>query len=159
MSYAVARARLITIIEGASPSSKERGLGDKFKHDPAGGGDQPVSAQRRFWIEAGPARRWGPAQTVANVISYDVAVVVEYQAHLPNRAALDVLIAGDYEAITAALANQALWARNDPETPSTIRCIGADSLSPPDAPLFPRTVDVVEGGRRLRISFPLEVLA
>lgn len=155
MSYTLGRARVVAIVEGTVPTTKERGLGDKFKHDPAAGGDQPVSAERRFWLESAQARRWGPAQAVANVVSYDVALVVEYKNHATDRAALDRIIASDYEAITARLLNQGLWDRDN----STIRAIGADALTQPDAPLFPREIVDVEGGRRLRILFQLEVFA
>lgn len=148
MSYAVARAQLVTIVEGVAPTTKLLGLGDTFRHDSRGDDAQPVGGRRRFWFRCVQAFRRGPARLQANEGMYDVELVVEYQA-ANDTGLLDSCIVEDFEAITGALMLDSNWAR----PASTIRNVGAIDADV----LFRAGLEDVEGGRRLRITFPLEV--
>ncbi len=116
----------------------------------AGDDAQPIGGRRRFWFRAVNAVRRGPFRLQTNELSYDIELVVEYQA-VTDTAKLDDVIVADFEAVTAALANDANWQR----PASTIRNVGAVDANV----LFGAVVEDLEGGRRLRISFPLEVKA
>lgn len=161
MSIALARPVLVFIVEGVTPFEAE-GLPDEFKHDARSGGSKPIAGARRFFLEIGAARRYGPAQLRLGIASFDVDLVVEYPL-LADRARLDGAIAADFEAITAALADQSQWQRTTGAlSPSNIRAVGSDSGSDPNAPMFPREVEdvVVDGavaGKRQRIKFQVEV--
>ena len=148
MAYADARAQLVSIVEAVAPTTKVLGLGDTFRHDPRGDDMQPVGGRRRFWLRATTLARRGPFRLQANEAIYELELVVEYQA-ASDTGLLDACIVEDFEAITAALALDSNWGR----PASTIRNVGA-----PDANvLFAASVDDVDGGKRLRVSFPLEV--
>ncbi len=151
MSYAAARPVLVSIVKGTTTTTKAQGLGASLVHDVTGS-DRVIAAFRHFWLRASAGRRWGPATLSASIAAYDVEVVVDYPDS-DDAAAIDAAMIADYEAISARLADSSLWQRPT----STIRCVGASADSAPSAPLFPFVVDDVEGGRRLRIAFPLEV--
>lgn len=150
MSYALARPVLVDIVEAVVPATLALGMGEKFRHDPRGADEQPVGGRRRFWFRAVNALRRGPFRRTANELAYDVELVIEYQA-VTDTAKLDDVIVADFEAVTAALANDANWQR----PASTIRNIGAVDANV----LFGAVVEDLDGGRRLRVSFPLEVIA
>lgn len=147
--YAIARPAIVHLVEAVEPTTKEHGLGSEFKHDPKGGGDLPVSGTRRFWMEWRAAHRVGPAQMVASFVVYDVVLVVEYKTG-PDRAAFDAAIAEDYEALSLALQTPRNW---QPSTTTRIRLLGQGNG---DAVFSAEVVDV-DGGKRLRIPFPVEV--
>lgn len=148
MSYALARAELVRIVEETAPTTLLLGLGDKFRYDARGDDDQPVGGRRRFWIRAMQGFRRGPARAHANEGLYDVELVVEYQA-VNDAGLLDSCMVEDFEAITGALMLDSNWGR----PASTIRNVGAVDADV----LFRAGLEDVEGGRRLRITFPLEV--
>lgn len=148
MSYALARPVLVAIVEAVAPTTAALGTDAKFRHDPRGDDAQPIGGRRRFWFRVVNAVRRGPFRLNANELSYDIELVVEYQA-VTDTAKLDDVIVADFEAVTAALANGANWQRPS----STIRNVGAVDANV----LFGAVVEDLEGGRRLRISFPLEV--
>lgn len=150
MSYALARPVLVDIVEAVTPSTLQLGMGEKFRHDPRGDDAQPVGGRRRFWFRVVNAVRRGPFRLQANELSYDVELVIEYQA-VTDTAKLDDVIVADFEAVTAALASDANWQR----PASTIRNVGAVDANV----LFGAVVEDLDGGRRLRVSFPLEVTA
>jgi hypothetical protein len=148
MSYAIARAQLVSIVEATAPTTLLLGLGDKFRHDARGDDAQPVGGRRRFWLRAVQGFRRGPSRLQVNEGMYDVELVVEYQA-ANDSGLLDSCMAEDFEAITAALMRDSNWNR----PASTIRNVGAVDADV----LFRAGLEDVEGGRRLRITFPLEV--
>lgn len=150
MSYALARPVLVEIVEAVAPTTAALGTDARFRHDPRGDDGQPVGGRRRFWFRVVNALRRGPFRLVANELAYDIELVIEYQA-VTDTAKLDDVVVADFEAVTAALANDANWQR----PASTIRNVGAVDANV----LFGSVVEDVEGGRRLRISFPLEVKA
>lgn len=150
MSYALARPVLVEIVEAVVPTTAALGTDARFRHDPRGDDGQPVGGRRRFWFRVVNALRRGPFRLVANELAYDIELVIEYQA-VTDTAKLDDVVVADFEAVTAALANDANWQR----PASTIRNVGAVDANV----LFGAVVEDVEGGRRLRISFPLEVKA
>lgn len=148
MSYALARAELVRIVEETAPTTLLLGLGEKFRHDPRGDDAQPVGGRRRFWCRCVQTFRRGPARLQANEAAYDVELVVEYQA-ANDTGLLDQCMVEDFEAITGALMLDSNWNR----PASTIRNVGAIDADV----LFRAGLEEVEGGRRLRITFPLEV--
>lgn len=150
MSYALARPVLVEIIEAVVPTTAALGTDAKFRHDPRGSDEQPIGGRRRFWLRVVNAVRRGPFRLTTNELSYDVELVIEYEA-VTDTAKLDDVIVADFEAVTAALANDANWQRPT----STIRNVGAVDANV----LFGAVVEDLEGGRRLRVSFPLEVKA
>lgn len=150
MSYALARPVLVAIVVAASTTTKVQGLGSALVHDKTIN-ERVFGESRHFGVLATAGRQWGPATLSANIRSYDVALLVDYPDS-DDAAAIDAAIVADYEAISAALSSSANW-----QTPaSTIRCLGADSESA-NSQLFPFVVVDVEGGKRLRIQFPMEV--
>ena len=150
MTWALARPVLVSIVKAAAPTTKSQGLGAAFVHDTAIN-DRIHGAHRHFGIMLRQLRRLGPAQMVANCVAVVVAVVVDYPDS-EDASAIDAAIGADYEVISRALAAQDSWARST----SSIRCVGADSESSPDAALFDAEVVDVEGGKRLVITFPVE---
>jgi hypothetical protein len=150
MSYALARPVLVDIVEAVTPTTAALGTDGKFRHDPRGDDAQAVGGRRRFWFRAVNALRRGPFRRTANELVYDIELVIEYQA-VTDTAKLDDVIVADFEAVTAALANDANWQR----PASTIRNVGAVDANV----LFGAVVEDIDGGRRLRVSFPLEVTA
>jgi hypothetical protein len=150
MSYALARPVLVAIVEAVTPTTAALGTDGKFRHDPRGDDIQPVGGRRRFWFRTVNALRRGPFRRTANELAYDIELVIEYQA-VTDTAKLDDVIIADFEAVTAALADDANWQR----PASTIRNVGAVDANV----LFGAVVEDIDGGRRLRVSFPLEVTA
>jgi hypothetical protein len=150
MSYALARPVLVAIVEAVTPTTAALGTDSKFRHDARGDDAQPVGGRRRFWFRTVNALRRGPFRRTANELTYDIELVIEYQA-VTDTAKLDDVIVADFEAVTAALANDANWQR----PASTIRNVGAVDANV----LFGAVVEDIDGGRRLRVSFPLEVTA
>jgi hypothetical protein len=145
MTWALARAQLVTILEAATPATKPKGLA-AFRHAPdSGEGKWGDSRTFRFDIEAGAAR--GPyPQGVAKRRRERVLLTVSYRHQTARNDLVDV-IGEDVDTITKALLDEGEWDRPT----STII-----TLSLGEAELLPFVVEPTQGGTLLRFRFPLE---
>lgn len=156
MSWAVAQPVIAAIVTGTTPTTKERGAGDKFVEDGrVSRAAVALSATRHFALElVGIPGRRGQAQVVARFVFFQVALVVEYLAGVDTKA-INALVAADYQALSERLQTQSLW---QPKSTTSIRMLGAGDGEAE----FPAEIDdvVVNGtvaGKRLVITFNVEL--
>lgn len=146
-SYEPARKRIVELVEGAVPTTKAKGLGDRFVHDPRAGG-AVVSAARKFHLHMTAGALRGPFRPRANVVRLVADLIVEYGS-FADREALDVAVVEDFVVIASALGGGD-WQFDT----SNIRIVGGENA----ADIFTMTVEEPSAGAtRLRIRFPVEV--
>ena len=145
MSFALARAQIVSILEATSLSYAHEDLPATLQHvSESSEADAP--APRGFWLEASargidnPLGALSRAHTVA-----DLSVVVFY-ADIIERGVLDVAIAQDYDDIARTLADPAQWNR------PTSTIVALDSAGA----LLPRQRRPLSGGVLSVLTFPLE---
>lgn len=148
MSWALAKAQLVSVIEAATPSTQKRGLPANFAHVP----EQPESLDgngRTFRFALQNLRGVGPLMPSAQALRsrYEVTLEVDYGVDLEPEE-LDDAIQHDYLVLRAALLDDSGWDRPT----STIENVFPGT--PPD--LLPATIDRDETGVRLVIVFDLE---
>lgn len=147
MSWSAARPVLVSIIGAVVPTVKKQGLPSKFKHDPNGEETEALGDSRRYWLAIKQGNAIGHVQPTATRYKLTVDVVVEYVLDA-DFATLDEAIGEDAIEIIRALATSSNWQRPT----STIIAV-----SPAGDSLGPFVVEDVEGGKRLRLTFDLEI--
>lgn len=152
MTYAVARARLVTIVEETPRSSDiVAGESTKFAHLPEGGDDDDETEPRTrsFWLVAGVDGAGGIALPYTPDISGQprltatMTLVVHYRGERGKRADLDVQIESDARDLVRRLLMPSLMS---PRTTTNIDYIDAASWSRQALP---------GGSMRLKIVFVL----
>ena len=150
MSYATARAQIVTIVAGTTPVRTTKGLGAKFVHE-ATASKERLPSGRGFWIDADDVvvkdtlTRFSRSHYVVTM-----RVIVRYPV-LGDSQVLDEVLVEDANAIGLRLANPTTWAR----TTSTID--GVDGGAGPA--LIPAKREAIDGGGTLLIfEFSLEYL-
>lgn len=145
MTWASVRPRLSTIVGATTPTTKARGLGDKFAPVTTAS-DAKLPASRGFWwtVDAMVVssmtprnRRYRETTTAALNIAYSRDV---------DPQTLDDAIHADYTALTARLVDSSLW---DMPTSTIVIVEGVDEAV---GNIFPATIDDVDGKRVLRIT-------
>lgn len=147
MSWSDARPVLVSIVGGVAPTVRKQGLPAKFKHDPNGEEAEPIGDSRRYWLALKQGNAIGHVQPTATRYKLTVDVVVEYVFDA-DAATMDEAIGEDAIEIIRALATSSNWQR----PASTIIAV-----SPAGDSLGPFVVEDVEGGKRLRLTFELEI--
>jgi hypothetical protein len=147
MSWSAARPVLVSIIAGTAPTIMKQGLPSKFKHDPNGEEGAPIGDSRRFWLAVKQGNAIGHVQPTATRYRLSVDVVVEYVFDV-DAATMDEAVVQDAIELIRALASSANWQRPT----STIVAV-----SPAGDSLGPFVVEDVDGGKRLRLTFELEI--
>jgi hypothetical protein len=146
VSWALAKATLVSIVEGVTPTTTKRGLPGAFAHVPELSETQGNARTFRFRID--DLRASGPlmpsAQTLRSI--YAVTVEVDYSVDLEPEE-LDDCIQQDYLAIRGSLLDDSLWGRPS----STIELI-----LPSGNEILPASIKRDEAGARLMITFDLE---
>ena len=120
MSYALAKAQIVTIIEGTTPAKSKLGLGPRFRHDPKG---ESVVA-RSFTLAQSELGRWGPVTTTTKVHVAALIAEFRYPSQVGDADALDVAMATDYELLSNALLDVSGW--NQPT--STLWALASDDV-------------------------------
>lgn len=145
MTWSLVRPQLSSIVVATTPTTKARGLGDKFTAVTTAS-DAKLPASRGFWwtvdgivvdsmTPRGIRYRERTAATLCIAYSRDV-----------DPQSLDDAIHADYTAITRRLVDSGNWG----QPTSTITIVeGADAVA---GPLFAATIDDVDGKRVLRID-------
>ncbi len=147
MSWSAARPVLVSIIGAVAPIVRKQGLPSKFRHDPNGEETESLGDSRRYWLAIKQGNAIGHMQPTATRYKLTVDVVVEYVLDA-DFATLDEAIGEDAIEIIRALATSSNWQRPT----STIIAV-----SPAGDSLGPFVVEDVEGGKRLRLTFELEI--
>lgn len=145
MTWSLVRPALTTIVTGTTPTTKARGLGDKFVNVTTAS-DAKLPASRGFWwtVDAMVVSSLTPrARRYRETTS--ATVNVAYSRDVDPQS-LDDAIHADYTAIVARLCNSSLW---DQPTSTIVIVEGVDSAV---GPIFPATLDDVDGKRVLRIT-------
>ena len=143
MTWALARAQVVSIIEGVAPVVRVRGLAPSFREDPTGSDAAAVGSSRRFWIRSTSGAPEDVTQPLASRWRVLCDLVVEYPDDVASTAALDLSVVDDATRIIAALLDGANWARPT----STI-----ERIATLDNTLAPFVVEQLTGARRLRIA-------
>jgi hypothetical protein len=147
MSWSAARPVLVAIVGGVAPTVRKQGLPSKFKHDPNGEESEAIGDSRRYWLSLKQGNAIGHVQPTATRYRFSVDVVVEYVFDV-DFSTLDEAIGEDAIEIVRALATSSNWQRPT----STIIAV-----SPAGDSLGPFVVEDVEGGKRLRMTFDVEI--
>jgi hypothetical protein len=147
MSWSTARPVLVSIIAGTAPTIRKQGLPSKFKHDPNGEESEAIGDSRRYWLALKQGNAIGHVQPTATRYRLSVDVVVEYVFDV-DASTMDEAIGEDAIELIRALASSSNWQR----PASTIIAI-----SPAGDSLGPFVVEDVDGGKRLRLTFELEI--
>lgn len=147
MSVTLALRQVIKVIGSTKPTTTTS-LGSRFVHDPAGASSKVLSS-RRFWPRILGGAGLGPPSLAMQRHIYDVEVVFEY-AHADDQTGRELAIIEDYAAVCSALADT----RNLDRASSKIEALGHGDLER----LFTFVTEDVDGGRRLRIRFPMQVV-
>jgi hypothetical protein len=108
VSYALARAQIVTIVEGVTSTRAELGLGP-FKHFPDLGLEE-TPPPRGFVVLHSGGSADGAMTYGRQYLFRDVDLVVFY-AEATRVALLDEIIADDMDAIREALLDESLWGR------------------------------------------------
>ena len=145
MTWASVRPQLSTIVSATTPTTKARGLGDKFVPVTTAS-DAKLPASRGYWwtvdamvvsSQTPRGRRYRETTSATLNIAYGRDVDPQF---------LDDAIHADYTALVARLVDSTNW--NQP-TSTIVIVEGVDSAV---GPLFPATLDDVDGKRVLRIT-------
>lgn len=147
MSWSAARPVLVSIIGAVAPTIRKQGLPSKFKHDQNGEESEALGDSRRYWLALKQGNAIGHVQPTATRYRLSVDVVVEYVFDV-DASTMDEAIGEDAIEIIRALATSSNWQRPT----STIIAV-----SPAGDSLGPFVVEDVEGGKRLRLTFELEI--
>jgi hypothetical protein len=113
VSYALARARLVSIVEGTTPSNTSL-LQDAFKELPEGATQDSVTS-RRFFLEnavdgdMGIPGPFTPDLAGQPRISTAITLVVVYRDQPTRRTTLDVQMTDDWKDIAVRLLDPANW--------------------------------------------------
>jgi hypothetical protein len=147
MSYPLAKAHLVSMVEALRPLRTERGLGEAFRHDPRGGGDV-AGAIRTFSLRAEALALRGPSRAQANILRHAMALTMEYGT-MTDRNLLDHAVVEDFQVIAQGLATGE-W----DFAATGIRIVGGENA----VDLFTQTLEEPRpGALRSLIRFPLEV--
>ena len=149
MTIFAAKKALVAVIEGTTPL-KSKLLAPRFVHD-ARGQLESVTGNRRFWLRTLGGAGNAPASTMLYRLSADLELVVDY-ATGPSADDLDSAIVDDWTCIAVALGDARKWHGSE----SGLIYVGAGPDDGPDAPLFPFSIDDVDGARRLRVRIPIQ---
>jgi hypothetical protein len=148
MSWALAKAQLVSVIEATTPTTQKRGLPAAFAHVP----EQPATLEgngRTFRFSVQNPRGVGPLMPSTQALRsrVEVSVEVDYGVDLEPEE-LDDAMMQDYLVLRAALLDDSGWDRPS----STI-----ENVFPGTSPdILPATIDRDETGVRLVIVFDLE---
>jgi hypothetical protein len=149
VSYATARAQLVSTIEAITPTDP-RLFTEKFRHLPEGRSGIGNVASRHFWLEAnvdgegGVAGPYTPLLEGQPRLVFAMTLTVAYRAQ-NNRAVMDEVLAADQRDIAIALLTPSNWDR-----PTS----GIHAVT--DSPLYlPTRRALVDGNVEQRIAFAL----
>lgn len=152
MAYPTARAQIVTMIEALSASTLKR-VGDTatttFKHF-ADAHEGKLPRSRGFWLRGVQHSQLGPYTPGLPTRMHSEMVLTVCYRMSSDCAVDDEVIALDHKVLSTSLLDASQWGR---PTSTIISIHAAGDL------LCPGVLEVVEGARLLRISFPLEYTA
>ena len=77
MSYATARAQIVSVLTALAPTIGGLSVNKSFVHDPKGSESRPGAPGRRFWLAVGEGGSWSPSPQWTRR-SVTLQLVVEY---------------------------------------------------------------------------------
>lgn len=112
MTYPLARAKLIALVESVTPTSNGLDAHGKFKHDPQQGPESTGRVTRSFYLWAAEGSPRGYVSSTHNPRQMlTTGVHVFYKDAPNNRGLLDEVIEADRLAISNALLDESTWDR------------------------------------------------
>lgn len=145
MTWSSVRPRLTTIVGAVTPTTKARGLGDKFVPVTTAS-DAKLPASRGFWWTVTAMAVHGQTPRGRRYREITTAVLNVAYSRDVDPQALDDAIHADYTALTSALVDSGNW---DQPTSTIVIVEGVDNAV---GPIFPATIDDVDGKRVLRLT-------
>jgi len=110
MSWPDARDRIIAIVEGTTPTTRKRGMPDKFKHIPSATPDAGNDSRTFAIVIKSMAMKGHISVSLPRWERFAIDVVVAYRGDIDPTALYEV-IAADHLALVQRLGNASLWAQ------------------------------------------------
>lgn len=147
MSYSLARAQIVTIVETYAMAAESQRVGRaSFKHYPDAS-DARLPKSRGFWLTAISHAMLGPyTPGLPQRHRSQMVLTVCYLAS-SDPSIDDVNMASDHRQISTQLLSPTNWNR---PTSTLVTLSNGEDL------LMPATIDNVDGARLLRLTFPME---